>query len=66
MFAGWLFWLLALQRASASALSPLISLTLLFAVILGAIFLRQRITLRIAVGGTLVVAGVLLVSLFAH
>ena len=66
LFVGWVLWLTALQRASASALSPLTSLTLLFAVILGALFLRERITLRIAVGGALVVAGVTLVSIFAR
>jgi len=66
MFGGWVLWLMALQRASASALSPLISLTLLFAVILGVVVLRERITRRIVVGGALVVAGVVLVSLFAN
>ncbi len=66
MFVGWIFWLLALQRANASALSPLISLTLLFAVILGVIVLKERITRRIIIGGALVVSGVLLVSVLAN
>lgn len=65
LFAGWVLWLAALQRASASALSPLAGLTLFFAVLLGGLFLREPITRRIAVGATLVVAGVTLVSVLA-
>ena len=66
IFAGWVLWLAALQRADASALSPLQGLTLLFAVLLGALFLRKPVTRRVAVGGALIVAGVTLVSLFAR
>lgn len=66
LFAGWVLWLMALQRATASSLSPLSSLTLFFAVLLGAVFLREPITRRIVVGGTLVVAGVTLVSILAR
>jgi len=65
LFAGWVLWLMALQRADASALSPLKGLTLLFATILGATWLRESITRRVLVGGALVVAGVTLVSVFA-
>lgn len=65
LFAGWVLWLLALERASASALSPLIGLILLFATILGAFFYRERLTRRMALGGLLVLAGVTLVSAFA-
>jgi len=66
LFAGWVLWLVALQRIDASALSPLNSLTLLFAVILGVVVLRERITRRIVIGGALIAAGVTLVSLFAR
>ena len=65
-FLGWVLWLFALQRADASFLSPLSGLTLLFAVILGVVFLRERITSRIWIGGGLVAAGVTLVSLLAR
>jgi len=64
LFVGWVFWLTALQRVTASALSPLISLSLLFATILGAVVLKERVTRRIMIGGALVVAGVLLVAIF--
>lgn len=65
IFLGWVLWLTALQRADASLLSPLSGLTLLFAVIFGVVFLRERITRRILIGGTLVALGVTLVSVFA-
>jgi drug/metabolite transporter (DMT)-like permease len=66
MFAGWVLWLLALERASASALSPLVGLILVFATALGVIFLKERLTKRVLIGGALVLAGVTLVSLFGR
>ena len=66
LFAGWVLWLVALQRIDASQLSPLNGLTLLFAVVLGVVVLRERITRRIVIGGALIAAGVTLVSIFAR
>jgi len=66
LFAGWVLWLVALQRIDASVLSPLNSLTLLFAAVLGVVVLRERITRRIVIGGALIAAGVTLVSVFAR
>jgi drug/metabolite transporter (DMT)-like permease len=65
LFVGWVMWLMALQRVEASVLSPLGGLTLLFAAVLGAVLLRQRLTPKMAVGGALVLAGVTFVSVFA-
>jgi drug/metabolite transporter (DMT)-like permease len=65
LFAGWVLWLTALKQASASALSPLSGLTLLFATVLGVVFLRQPLTRRMIAGGVLVLAGVTLVSVLA-
>ena len=65
LFVGWVLWLIAMQRTDASLLAPLSGMTLLFAVILGSIVFRERITRRIVVGGTLVIAGVTLVSALA-
>jgi len=62
LFVGWVLWLLALERASASALSPLVGLILLFATLLGRFAFRERLTRRTAIGGALVLAGVTLVS----
>jgi transporter family protein len=66
IFVGWVLWLMAIQRENASSLSPLTGLILLFATILGVVFLRQRLTKRMAVGGALILAGVTLVSVFAR
>ncbi len=63
-FVGWVFWLRAMRQVDASALAPLNGLTLFFAVLLGALFFKQRITLRIALGGALMLAGVTVISLF--
>lgn len=62
LFLGWVLWLTALERAAASALAPLNGLTLFFAALLGAVFLREPLTRRILIGGALTVAGVTLVS----
>lgn len=66
LVVGWVLWLTALQRADASALSPLTSLSLLFVVVFGVVFLREPINRRIVVGGTLTVAGVTLVSVLVR
>ena len=65
-FLGWLFWLAALKRTDASALSPLYGLTMLFAVLIGALLLREPITRRIVIGGTLIFAGITLVAVFVR
>jgi len=66
LFVGWVFWLEALKRVDASALSSLYALTPFFAVVIGALFLRERITRRIAIGGVFVLAGITLVTGFAN
>lgn len=66
LFVGWVLWLTALQRVDASALSPLVGLTLFFAVAIGVIFLREPINRRIVIGGALTVAGVTLVSVMVR
>jgi len=63
LFVGWVLWLMAVQQVSASGLSPLVGLTLLFATVLGVVFLRQPLTRRMTVGGLLILAGVTLVSI---
>jgi len=65
IIVGWILWLMALERVNASTLSPLVGLTLLFATVLGVIFLKQRLTGKMAIGGALILAGVTLVSVFA-
>ena len=64
LFVGWILWLIAMQRVDASMLAPINGLTMFFAVLLGALFLRERITPRVAIGGALMLAGVTLISVF--
>ena len=62
-FAGWVFWLLALERAPASLLSPVRGSTLLFAFAYSVVFLKERPRGTAFVGAALVFAGILAVSL---
>ena len=64
LFVGWVFWLEALKRVDASTLSPMYALTLFFSVLIGALFLREPVTKRIAIGGAFVLAGITLVTVF--
>ncbi len=66
IFASWVLWLSALRRVEASVLSPLWGLGLLFTVALGVVFLHERLTLRLALGGLLVVAGASIVSILGR
>lgn len=65
-FLGWVFWLAALKRVDASTLSPLYGLTMFFAVLLGALLLREPITRRVAIGGILILTGITLVTVFVR
>jgi transporter family protein len=64
-FLGWILWLNALNLAPASLVSPIGGTSVLFTVLLSTVFLNERPTRRAIVGGVLVFAGVLLVSLFS-
>jgi len=64
-FAGWILWLNALDLAPASMVSPIGGTSVLFTVLLSIVFLRERPTRRAIFGGILVLAGVLLISLFS-
>jgi len=65
LFVGWVLWLAALGHADASTLAPLNGLSLLFATLLGVLVLRERLTVRILIGGAFTVAGVTLVAVLA-
>jgi transporter family protein len=62
-FVGWILWLNALDLAPASLLSPIGGTNVLFTVLLSIVILRERPTRRAIIGGVLVFAGVLLVTL---
>jgi uncharacterized membrane protein len=65
MFAGMLLWLLALEMAPASVLSPTRGALTLFVFLLSILVLRERPSRRAAWGVLLVGAGVAIVSIVA-
>ena len=59
---SWLCYFRALQLAPASRVAPLDKLSVAVVIICGILFLGEPMTWQTAVGGALIVAGVLLVS----
>ena len=59
---SWLCYFRALQLGEASRVAPVDKLSVVFAIILAGIFLRERLTLQHLVGGTLIVAGSLVLA----
>lgn len=57
-----LFTFKALKLGEASMVSPLERVSFVFAVILAAIFLKEKITRQIVAGGVLIVAGALIIA----
>ncbi len=59
---SWLCYFRALQLGEASRVAPVDKLSVVFAILLAGIFLRERLTLQHAVGGALIVAGSLVLA----
>lgn len=59
---SWLFYYRALQMAPASLVAPIDKLSVVFAIVLALVFLGEPLTPRLAMGGALVVAGVLVLA----
>jgi transporter family protein len=59
---SWLCYFRALQLGEASRVAPLDKLSVVFAIVLAGLFLRERLTWQQAVGGTLIVAGSLVIA----
>jgi transporter family protein len=59
---SWICYFRALQLGEASRVAPVDKLSVVFAIILAGIFLRERLTWQHAVGGTLIVAGSLILA----
>lgn len=57
-----LFTFKALKLGEASMVNPLERLSLVFAIILSAIFLKEKITWQVITGGLLMVAGALIIA----
>jgi transporter family protein len=54
---SWLCYFRALQLGEASRVAPVDKLSVVFVIVLAAVFLRERMTWQQAVGGSLIVAG---------
>lgn len=54
---SWLFYYRALQLAPASLVAPVDKLSVAFAIVLGVLFLGEAVTPKLIIGGSLVVAG---------
>lgn len=61
--ASWLCYYRALQLGPASRVAPIDKLSVVFAMLLAFIFLRETITWKIAIGGSLVAAGAIFLAL---
>jgi transporter family protein len=63
---SWLCYFRALQLGEASRVAPVDKLSVVFAILLAALVLRERLTWQHAVGGTLIVAGSLVLAWKPH
>jgi len=59
---SWLCYFRALQLGEASRVAPIDKLSVVFAIVLAGLFLRERLTWQHIVGGTLIVAGSLVIA----
>jgi bacterial/archaeal transporter family protein len=60
---SWLFYFLALREGDASAVAAIDRLSLVFVVILAALFLGERLSVQVAIGAVLMSFGAILISL---
>jgi transporter family protein len=59
---SWLFYFKALQLGKASQVAPIDKLSLIITIILAAVILKEKVTLSIVLGGTLMAIGAILVG----
>lgn len=59
---SWLFYFLALKLGTASHVAAIDRLSIVFVIILAALFLGEALTWKLALGGTLMVFGALLIT----
>lgn len=58
---SWLLYYRALQLAPASQVAPVDKLSVVFAILLGVIFLGEVMTVKLAIGSVLIISGVLFI-----
>ena len=59
---SWLFYYRALQMAPASLVAPIDKLSVAFAIVLAVVFLGEAFTLKLAIGGSFILVGVLVLA----
>jgi bacterial/archaeal transporter family protein len=59
---SWLCYFRALQLGEVSQVAPIDKLSVVFVIVLAAIFLRERLNWQQGIGGTLIVAGALILA----
>lgn len=59
---SWLFYFRALQIGEASKVAPIDKLSLVLTIILAVIFLREKLTLAVFIGGLLMTAGAVIIA----
>ncbi|KKS73581.1 MAG: Membrane protein [Candidatus Gottesmanbacteria bacterium GW2011_GWC2_42_8] len=60
---SWLFYFRALQLGNASQVAPIDKLSLVFTIILAAIFLKEKLSFQVALGAILMSLGAILITL---
>lgn len=60
---SWLFYFRALQLGKASQVAPIDKLSLVITIILAALFLREKVNTSIIIGGVLMAAGAILITI---
>ena len=60
--ASWLCYYRALQLAPASRVAPLDKLSVVVAIVLGVLFLKEPVSLKLVLGGSLITAGAVLIA----
>jgi transporter family protein len=60
---SWLCYFKALQAGPASRVAPIDKLSVVFVVLLAALFLREPLTLKVGVGAALITAGAILMAI---
>ena len=61
--ASWIFYFKALQVGKVAQVAPVDKLSVAFAIILSVIFLKEALSLKMAIGAGLIIAGALVLAL---
>ncbi len=60
---SWIFYFLALKLGQASKVAPIDRLSVVFVIIFAALFLGEKLTLKVALGTLLIAVGAILIAL---